>query len=125
MRQHNWWAIDKAVADLEANSTNLVQLERFLKDRDVKPADIDSLINTLALVDCLKNDDIEVLQTILAPVSKSRKPSRRHRKETSPISRPRKTTRTSQNQTQPTHEPVSKSAVVGRPEQNEKVLQED
>ena len=125
LRQHNWWAIDKAVADLEANSTNLVQLERFLKDRDVKPADIDSLINTLALVDCLKNDDIEVLQTILAPVSKSRKPSRRHRKETSPISRPRKTTRTSQNQTQPTHEPVSKSAVVGRPEQNEKVLQED
>jgi tRNA-guanine family transglycosylase len=125
LRQHNWMAIEGAVADLEASSSDLIHLERFLKDRDVKPADIDGLINTLALVDCLKNDDIEVLQTILAPVLKSRKPSRRPRKETNPVPRPRKPTRTSQNQTQPTHEPVSKSAVVGRPEQNEKVLQED
>jgi tRNA-guanine family transglycosylase len=125
LRQHNWMAIEGAVADLEAHSANLIQLERFLKDRDVKPADIDGLINTLALVDCLKNDDIEVLQTILAPIPKRRNPSLRPRKETNPVPRPRKPTRTSQNQTQPTHEPVSKSAVVGRPEQNEKVLQEE
>jgi tRNA-guanine family transglycosylase len=118
LRQHNWLAIEGAVADIKAHSTNLIQLERFLKDRDVKPAEIDNLINTLALVDCLKNDDIEVLQTILAPAPKGRK-------LTNPISRPKKLTRRSQNQTQLTHRPVSKSVRVGGPEQNEKVLQED
>jgi hypothetical protein len=96
----------------------LILLERFLIDRDFKPADIDSIINTLALVDCLKNDDIEVLQTILAPVPKGRK-------LTNQISRPRKQTRKSQNQTQLTHGPVSKSATVGGREQNEKVIKED
>jgi tRNA-guanine family transglycosylase len=83
LRQHNWWAIDKAVRDLEKNSGDLVQLERFLKDRDVKPADIESLINTLALVDCLKDEDIEVLQTILAPIPKPGKLTRKTRKATS------------------------------------------
>jgi tRNA-guanine family transglycosylase len=118
LRQHNWLAIEGAVADLEAYSTNLIQLERILKDREVKPADIDNLINTLALVDCLKDDDIEVLQTILAPVPKGRK-------LTNPLSRPRKPTRKSQNQTQLTNRPVSKSTAVGGTEQNQKVSQED
>ncbi len=124
LRQHNWMAIEGAVVDLEASSANLIQLERFLKDRDVKPADIDSLINTLALVDCLKNDDIEVLQTILAPVSKSRKPSRRHRKETSPISRPRNPTNRTRQPTGMTSQSRPGTNVYEKMEQNQKVQQE-
>jgi len=76
LRQHNWWAIEKITADLWANSASLIQLERFLKDRDIKPAEIDKLINTLALVDCMKYDDIEILQTVLTPIPKRRKQSR-------------------------------------------------
>jgi len=124
LRQHNWWAIDKAVTNLYANSTDLLQLERFLKHRGIKPADIDNLINTLSLVDCLKDDDIEVLQTILAPVPRSRKSSRRPRKLTDPNSRPRKPTRISRHQTEPTsRSTLFYAASVGQ-EQNEKVSQE-
>lgn len=61
LRQHNWQAIDQAVSDLQKNSTDLIRLEQFLKTREVKPTDIDDLINTLALVDCLKDESIEVL----------------------------------------------------------------
>ncbi|BBO72613.1 hypothetical protein DSCW_00300 [Desulfosarcina widdelii] len=100
LRQHNWWSIDKIVSDLWANSTDLIQLERFLKDRDVKPADIDDLINTLALVDCLKNDDIEVLQTILTPIPKIRIQSRWPRMKSNPGSWPRKPTRSSRQPTE-------------------------
>lgn len=124
LRQHNWSAIDKMVADLWSNSTNLIQLERFLKDRDVKPADIDILINALALVDCLKDDDIEVLQTILAPIPKIGKPSRRPRKQTNPVSRSRKPTKSSR---QPTRRMVPRSQnCIGccKTEQNEKLKQE-
>ncbi len=125
LRQHNWWAIDKAVRDLENNSKDLVQLERFLKDRDVKPSDIDSLINILALVDCLKDEDAEVLQTILAPVPKPGKLNRKTRMKTSADSRPRQRTRDTQR---PTMHNGKKSQSTNKAlclEQNLKSLQEE
>ena len=124
LRQHNWMAIDEAVADLKANSTSLNRLECFLKDRAVKPANIDSLINTLALVDCLKDDDIEVLQTILAPIPKRRKSSRRARKQTSLNSRLRKPTRASRQPTKQTSRPAPIVNVQQKKEQITKYKQE-
>jgi hypothetical protein len=118
-------AIDEAVADLKANSTSLTRLECFLKDRAVKPADIDSLINTLALVDCLKDDDIEVLQTILAPIPKRRKSSRRARKQTSPDSRPRKPTKTARQPTRPNSRLKPTDNVQQKKEQIPKYQQEE
>ena len=125
LRQHNWHAIDNAVADLWANSSNLPQLERFLKHRDIKSAEIDNLINTLALVDCLKDDNIEVLHDILTPVPKKRKSSRRSRKQTIFDLQPRKPTKKSR---QPSVSAFRLTAVPDmqvKLEQIKKVLQED
>jgi tRNA-guanine family transglycosylase len=91
LRQHNWWAIDKAFADLRAHSTSLVELDQFLKARWLKPAEIDNLINTLALVDSLKDDDIEVLETVLAPIPKQQLASTFGSKRTKSLTRPSKT----------------------------------
>lgn len=125
LRQHNWWAIDNVVADLWANSTNLPQLERFLRDRDIKPAEIDNLINTFALVDCLKNDDIEVLQAILAPIPNRRKLSRRPQKHTIFDLQARNQTKVSRKPTGSSYPLTSDSNTPVKPEQNEKVLKED
>jgi hypothetical protein len=125
LRQHNWCAIDNAVADLWANSINLRQLERFLKHRDIKSAEIDNLINTLALVDCLKDDDIEVLHAILTPLPKKRKSSRRSRKQTIFDLQPWKPTKKSRQPSESAFRLTAVPDMQVKLEQIKKVSQED
>ncbi len=125
LRQHNWWAIDRVVTDLEKNSSNLQQLERFLKNRNANSVEIDNLINTLALVDCLKNDDIEVLETILGPISKRWKSTERSRNPTDPILAPRKQTKLYPDEIQTCSSGNFSSDPWSELEQNKKIKQED
>jgi hypothetical protein len=76
LRRHNWWEVDKKFRDLYENSTDVIQLERFLKSRSKRPAEVDKLCSTLSLVEALKDVDIDVLKNLLRPESKKRKPSR-------------------------------------------------
>ena len=83
LRGHNWWAVDKAFLDLYENSTCLMQLERFLKNRSKRRGKVDDLCSTLSLVEELKDVDIGLLQEIFAINFAKRKPSRA-RKQTVP-----------------------------------------
>jgi queuine/archaeosine tRNA-ribosyltransferase len=65
LRQHNWWVVDRAFADLRANSTDIYQLDRFLRNRCKDLRRADKLIETLMLVDALKYDKIFILQSLL------------------------------------------------------------
>ena len=76
LRRHNWWAVDKAFRDLYENSTSVIQLERFLKKRSKRIAEVNNLCSTLSLVDVLKDVDIGELKNVLDPVGKNRKPYR-------------------------------------------------
>ena len=82
LRRHNWWALNNAISEACAISTDLMRLERFLKERCKYPPDADELIQILCLVDCLKDGEIESLQLLLAPNLETRKPARRSRKST-------------------------------------------
>jgi len=82
LRRHNWWAINNVIAEVWAASADLFSLERFLKKRCKKSIQADELIRILTLVDCLKDGDIETLRFLLAPNPKTRKQSRRSRKQT-------------------------------------------
>jgi queuine/archaeosine tRNA-ribosyltransferase len=83
LRQHNWWVLEKAFHELYENSRDIVQLERFLKSRCQKPAEVDNLCNILSLVEMMKDREISLLQDLLGFGSKKRKPSRA-RKQTVP-----------------------------------------
>ena len=65
LRSHNWWVLEKVVCDLYENSSDVVQLDRFLKARSKRPVEVDKLCNTLSLVDSLKDVDINLLQDLL------------------------------------------------------------
>jgi hypothetical protein len=75
LRRHNWWEVDKKFRDLYENSIDVIQLERFLKKRSKRPAEVDKLCNTLSLVEALKDVDTDVLKNLLRPVGKKRKTS--------------------------------------------------
>jgi tRNA-guanine family transglycosylase len=83
LRRHNWWEVDKKFRDLYENSSDVIQLEKFLKKRSKKPAEVEKLCSTLSLVEALKDVDIGVLQELLAINFTKRKPSRA-RKQTVP-----------------------------------------
>lgn len=74
LRNHNWWILNKTFDDLYRNSSDVIQLERFLKSRSKNPAMVDELCKILSLVDALKDVDISLLQDLL-DTSKKRKPS--------------------------------------------------
>lgn len=82
LRKHNWWAITHVVADLWANSIDIIQLESALKARCQNHRKVDTLIQILSLVDLLKDGDIEVLRAVLEPTQKRRKRSRQSRLKT-------------------------------------------
>ena len=65
LRQHNWWVLDRAFRDLYENSSNIVQLERFLNTRSKHPAKVYELISILSLVEMMKDEDIGLLQDLL------------------------------------------------------------
>ena len=65
LRQHNWWVLDRAFRDLYDHSSDIIQLERFLKTRSKYPAKVDELIGVLSLVDMMKDFEISSLQALL------------------------------------------------------------
>ena len=99
LRRHNWWAIDNLVADMWANNTDLIQLERALKARSWNHRRVDDLIRILSTLILLKDDDITMLQSVLAPVLKSRKQSHSFRLSSSSVSHLRKPAKTSRQPT--------------------------
>lgn len=80
LRKHNWAVLDQVSRDLYVNASDTVRLERFLRAHCKRQELVDEIIETLSLVESLKNEDIEVLQSNLsfrAPTRKSTKASRR------------------------------------------------
>lgn len=75
LRNHNWWILNKAFDDLYQNSSDIIQLERFLRGRSKNPAMVDELYKILSLVEVLKDVDISLLQDLLDTGNKKRKPS--------------------------------------------------
>ncbi len=65
LRQHNWWVLERAFRELYDHSTDIIQLERFLKTRSKHPAKVDELCYVLSLVDMMKDCDISQLQNLL------------------------------------------------------------
>jgi len=84
LRQHNWWVLEKAFHDLFEHGAGVIQLERFLKTRSNKVAEIDQLIKTLSLIDALKDVDISSLIDVLSLKPPKRKPSHTCRPQTIP-----------------------------------------
>jgi hypothetical protein len=82
LRGHNWYAADKAFHDLYKHSAGIIQLERFLKTRSKRQAKVDELINALSVVDIMKDFDIRLIQELLDPAPKKRKPTRTSRQLT-------------------------------------------
>ncbi|WP_319408726.1 hypothetical protein [uncultured Desulfosarcina sp.] len=76
LREHNWLAIANLVNDLYANGYTIPNLEKELRFRCRNQRQVDSLINTLSVVDALKDCDISLLQTVLASNPKGRQRSR-------------------------------------------------
>ena len=79
LRGHNWFAVDKCFRDLYENSTSVIQLERFLKKRSKRPADVKILCSALSLVDVLKDFDIGELENVLRSFDKTRKTVCKHK----------------------------------------------
>ena len=75
LRNHNWWILNKAFDDLYQNSSDTIQLERFLRDRSKNQVLVDELCEILSLVDALKDVDIGLLQDLFDTSKKNRKPS--------------------------------------------------
>jgi len=65
LRCHNFWVIDQACKDLYRHSSTVIDLERYLRRKSPKTEKIDELVNTLALVDSLKDENINVLEQLL------------------------------------------------------------
>jgi len=82
LRNHNWCVLENIFYDLYENSRDIVQLERFLKSRCQKPAEVDSLCNILSLVELMKDTNINLLQDLLGFGSKKRKPAHTSRRQT-------------------------------------------
>jgi queuine/archaeosine tRNA-ribosyltransferase len=82
LRRHNWWSVEQAFADLEKSSSDIVSLEKFMLERTHKVAMVDELVKTLSLVDNFKGVDVSLLEMLLAPEPKVRKPTRTSRRQT-------------------------------------------
>jgi len=65
LRCHNFWVIEQACKELYQHASTLIDLERYLKRKSPATDKIDELVNTLALLDSLKNQDIRVLEQML------------------------------------------------------------
>lgn len=76
LRNHNWWTLEGAFRSLYQNSSDVVQLERFMKHRSKYPAKVDALCNTLSLACSLKDTDINSLQNLFASIFNKKKQSR-------------------------------------------------
>jgi hypothetical protein len=81
LREHNWWSVCKVISDLEGNSADIVQLEKFMlplcRSSQMRKK-VTHLIEALGLVDIFKDSDIDVLKNLLVPDSiKKRKTSPR------------------------------------------------
>ncbi len=81
LREHNWLAIANLVNDLYANGYTVPNLEKELRFRCQNQRRVDDLINILSVVDALKDCDIDILQTLLAPNPKRRKSTCSTRKQ--------------------------------------------
>jgi len=70
---HNYWVIEKAAKDLYANAGTIFELERYLRlnYRGTKKNKIVELINTLCLIELLKDSDIQYLQEQLINTARS------------------------------------------------------
>jgi len=55
---HNFWVTEKAAIDLYDNSGSVAELERYFKQHARRTDRIEELINTLYLIDTLKDSDI-------------------------------------------------------------------
>ncbi len=62
---HNFWVTEKAARDLYQHSGTVIELERYLKLHCRRIDKIRELINTLYLIDTLKDRDIRYLQECL------------------------------------------------------------
>jgi hypothetical protein len=58
--------LERTFHDLYENSSDIIQLERFLNTRSKHPAKVDELISILSFVDIMKDDDISLQQDVLS-----------------------------------------------------------
>jgi hypothetical protein len=65
LRSHNFWVTEKVGNDLFANAGDLLTFEKFLRSRGPRTRGLDDLIECLWLIDFYKNEDINVLKTLL------------------------------------------------------------
>jgi tRNA-guanine family transglycosylase len=84
LRKHNWAVLDQVSRDLYVNASDTVRLERFLRCRCKRQELVDEIIETLSLVESLKNVGIEVLQNLLIPPTPKRNPSKASRRQSVP-----------------------------------------
>ena len=85
LRKHNWWVLEKAFRDLYEHSSDIIHLEKFLKTRSKQQAKVKELITAIALVDIMKDFDICLIQELLDPAQKKRKPTHTSRRQTVPV----------------------------------------
>jgi hypothetical protein len=93
LREHNWLALSNLLADLYANGYTIPNLEKELRFKCRDQRRIDGLINILSVVDALKDCDISLLKTVLAPNPKGRRRTRLVGRQTSLKKCPRQPTR--------------------------------
>jgi hypothetical protein len=62
LMNHNFFVIEKAREDLFEEAGDLIGLERFLKGRSPRQKDINELIQSLSIIDLLRDEDIDVLK---------------------------------------------------------------
>ena len=84
LREHNWLAIANLVNDLYANGYTISNLEKELRFRCRNHRRVSNLIDILSVVDALKDCDISLLQTMLAPNPIGRQRTRLTGRQTSP-----------------------------------------
>jgi len=65
LRSHNFWVTEKVGNDLYANAGDLFTFEKFLRSRGLRTKGIDDLVECLWLIDFYKDEDINVLKTLL------------------------------------------------------------
>jgi queuine/archaeosine tRNA-ribosyltransferase len=81
LREHNWWSLDQVCRDLFSNGGTILSLERFLSPRCRRQSLAHDIITILSLVDVLKDENIVILQKILASAIQKRKPTRSSRRQ--------------------------------------------
>jgi hypothetical protein len=66
---HNWWVIEQAAGDLYANSSDVIELEAFMRPRCRKPELKAKIVRTLSLSHALIEANVDALEALLCSKS--------------------------------------------------------